>query len=707
MHVCRKQHQQGLYYLFEHPRYASSWQEKCVIDMIKKHGGVKTNADLCQYGMQINDLSGAIKPAKKPTTFLTNAPQVAGELSDQCCGNHDHANLYSGNVVRTTQEYPDESCKSILKGLIKQIQTDGRARHVNQVSQVPEESISCSRELHNTELSTVYKEEFYDDMSGEKLDPKGVREAREEEMKEVYKHDLYKKVKIEECRNDAGRDPIGTRWVDINKGDNQNPEYRSRLVAQEIKTDKREDLFAATPPLEAKKLLMILAVIEGIGFEKGSNRSMKLDFIDVRRAYFHAKAKRKLYVKLPPEDYEPGMCGCLNKAMYGTRDAAQNWASEYIDFITSIGFAKGMSTPCVFYHKERNLRVVVHGDDFTILAYQEGVMWFRQEIQTRYEVKLRGCIGSDKNDLKEMTILNRIIEWTDEGIIYEADQRHADIIIRDLGLERSNPVVTPGENKDIKDEQPLSPRDASMYRALVARGLYLSQDRSDICYAVKELSRRMSDPTASDWESLKRLGRYLVDKRRYKVYYHYQDRPNELTVWTDSDYAGCLRTRKRTSGGVVMIGTHWLKGWSTTQNVVALSSGEAEYYSMVKGGSIGLGIRSLLGDLGLSLGIKIKTDASAAQGIANRTGLGKIRHIEVSQLWLQEHVNKGVIRVQKVKGGDNLADAMTKHLGNEGIIRHIEGVSALRDNTRHEMSHRVSNVEVSVIDHHAVRSIVI
>ena len=393
--------------------------------------------------------------------------------------------MYSGNVVRKTQEYPDELCKSILKGLIKQIQTDGRARHANYISQIPDASISCSRELHNTELSTVYKEEFYDDMPGERLDPEGVRKAREEEMKEVYKHDLYKKVKIEECRNETGRDPIGTRWVDINKGDHQNPEYRSRLVAQEVKTDKREDLFAATPPLEAKKLLMILAVTEGIGFKKGSNESMKLDFIDVRRAYFHAKVKRKLYVQLPPEDYEPGMCGCLNKAMYGTRDAAQNWENEYIDFITSIGFIKGLSTPCVFYHKERNIRVVVHGDDFTVLAYNEGVMWFRQEIQKRYEVKLRGCIGSDKKDLKEMSILNRVIEWTSEGIIYEADQRHADIIIRDLGLEQSNPVVTPGEKKELKEDQPLSPGEASVYRAIVARCFYLSQDRSDICYAVK------------------------------------------------------------------------------------------------------------------------------------------------------------------------------------------------------------------------------
>ena len=96
--------------------------------------------------------------------------------------------------------------------------------------------------------------------------------------------------------------------------------------------DKRDDLFAATPPLEAKKILMSLAVTEGVGYRKGGkDKGMKLDFIDVRRAYFHAKARREVYVKLPAEDSEEGMCGRLNKAMYGTRDAAQNWEYEYIE----------------------------------------------------------------------------------------------------------------------------------------------------------------------------------------------------------------------------------------------------------------------------------------------------------------------------------------------------------------------------------------
>ena len=103
-------------------------------------------------------------------------------------------------------------------------------------------------------------EQFWDDISGKKLDNRLVRKAREEEMKEICKHHVYEKVDIQECWDNTGKEPIGTRWVDVNKGDDVNPEYRSRLVAQEIKTDKRGDLFAATPPLEAKKLLISTAV---------------------------------------------------------------------------------------------------------------------------------------------------------------------------------------------------------------------------------------------------------------------------------------------------------------------------------------------------------------------------------------------------------------------------------------------------------------
>ena len=108
--------------------------------------------------------------------------------------------------------------------------------------------------------------------------------------------------------------------------DGQTSTSETKSIRQDLNTHKREDLLAATPPLEVKKILVSMAVTEGVGYQKGcKSKAIKLDFIDVRRAYFHAKARRLAYVKLPPEDDELGKCGKLVKALYGARDAAQNW----------------------------------------------------------------------------------------------------------------------------------------------------------------------------------------------------------------------------------------------------------------------------------------------------------------------------------------------------------------------------------------------
>ncbi len=102
------------------------------------------------------------------------------------------------------------------------------------------------------------------------------------------------------------------RWVDVNKGDDIHPEVRSRLVAKEIGKGNNMGLFAATPPIEAKTVLFSAAFTEGIGFEMGTWET-ELDFIDVRRAYFHAEARRAVFVKLPEESFEEGTCGSLKK----------------------------------------------------------------------------------------------------------------------------------------------------------------------------------------------------------------------------------------------------------------------------------------------------------------------------------------------------------------------------------------------------------
>ena len=137
-----------------------------------------------------------------------------------------------------------------------------------------------------------------------------------------------------------------------------------------------------------------------------------------------------------------------------------------------------------------------------------------------------------------------------------------------------------------------------------------------------------------------------------------------------------------------MHGDHVIKTWSSNQSVIALSSGEAEYYALVKGASVGLGIKALSSDLGVTYEspIDVKSDASAAIGIANRVGVGKVRHIEVNQLWLQEKVAKGVINIIKVGTDDNLADALTKAVSAESMMKHLTGIGAMICGGRHNLA---------------------
>ena len=102
-----------------------------------------------------------------------------------------------------------------------------------------------------------------------------------------------------------------------------------------------------------------------------------------------------------------------------------------------------------------------------------------------------------------------------------------------------------------------------------------------------------------------------------------------------------------------MLGLHCLKAWSVNQQVIALSSGEAEYYGMVKGSSIALGMVGMLSDMGINTTIDLATDSLAAKGISSRRGLGKVRHIELCELWLQDQVNRRKIRVWTINGEDN------------------------------------------------------
>jgi hypothetical protein len=176
-------------------------------------------------------------------------------------------------------------------------------------------------------------------------------------------------------------------------------------------------------------------------------------------------------------------------------------------------------------------------------------------------------------------------------------------------------------------------------------------------------------------KKLTRLGRYLVGKPRAVALFPWQETRPAQDVFTDANWAGCKASRKSTSGGAILLGSHVVRTWSKTQNTIAQSSAESELLAIVRAATEALGMMSLAADLGINLTARIHVDASAALGILERRGVGRVRHLDVGALWLQEQALRKAVEFVKVKGTSNPADLMTKHLGREAVEQYIEALN--------------------------------
>ena len=242
--------------------------------------------------------------------------------------------------------------------------------------------------------------------------------------------------------------------------------------------------------------------------------------------------------------------------------------------------------------------------------------------------------------------------------------------MEEMGLdEESKAAASPAVKEDANEDEVSNEEDAlrdaakTRFRAVAARLNYVGADRMDVQFGVKEVCRKMAKPTNAAWQRAKRAVRYMVGAARVVWLMRWSDEGGDtVDIFCDSDWAGCRATRRSTSGGILVVGGTAIKTWSTTQRTIALSSGEAEYASMVKAGAEGLGIVAVAKDLGWEMKTRLWTDSSAAKSVAARRGLGRLRHVEVHQLWLQETVKNGRISVKKVHGKSNPSDALTKPL---------------------------------------------
>ena len=176
--------------------------------------------------------------------------------------------LASGRIARDAAIYPFQLCKAILEGLRDELVEQGRYSKPlalwapsGLVYLGPVEEDALERMLVESLLKLQKHDglpDIVDSASGQVLKGHLVGKARQEEMEYFFGMNVCTKVPEGEAWDRTGKRPIGVRWVDVNKGDDDDPNYRSRLVAKDIRKKGEDAIFAPTPPLESLRAVLSL-----------------------------------------------------------------------------------------------------------------------------------------------------------------------------------------------------------------------------------------------------------------------------------------------------------------------------------------------------------------------------------------------------------------------------------------------------------------
>ncbi|CAK0894862.1 unnamed protein product [Prorocentrum cordatum] len=646
MEICALQQREGRFFLCEHPWAAWSWHLKIVEKVRLLEGVILVKGYQCRFVQTSKGPDGVVGPVAKATGWMTNSPAIAKRVGVPCTKDHQHVHLVGGRS-KAAERCPIPLVEAILAGMREQLEI-GRGPHAFEVGVAIEEP-------EVIEAATVEEfEEFFDGISGGRLDSKMAHAARAEEMAYMERLGVFRRVPTSECHENIGTRPLPSGWVDTNKGDEIRPEIRSGLVAKETRglsalgPEDAAQTFAATPPLEGLRLLLSLAM------SRRASGGKILVFLDISRAHLHSELWRRVYLK----------------AMRGLRDAGAAFDLKVEKVMEGLGARQGQFSPCVY--RIRSLVTWRHGDDFVVFGGRSEARGFEAGPGNRLIVERRGVLGleASEGDVKEIAVLNRILRWAQgdgvspDRVEHEADPRQVEIALAQLGRDgKSKPVSAPGVEKDALSGEELKGREREMYRSACMRLAYLALDRPDLQFSSKEAARVMRAPTLGGWEALTRMGRYLLGAPRLVAMCARQPPPKMLSIFADSDFADCARTRKSTSAMSALCGSHRSKSSSTTQPVQSLSTGEAEFHALVKGASAGLGLRVLLGDYGCgNVDAELCCDAAAGKGVAERRGVGRIRHLRAPLLWMQRAVQRGLVKIKKVPGASDSADLGAKHV---------------------------------------------
>nr|GEU48511.1 retrovirus-related Pol polyprotein from transposon TNT 1-94 [Tanacetum cinerariifolium] len=529
---------------------------------------------------------------------------------------------------------------------------------LEQVIGNPSQSVRTRRQLESDGEMCIFA------LTMSRTEPKNIKEAMadsvwidsmQEELHQFDRLDVWELVDRPLCTN-----VINMKWLWKNKRDEEKTIIRnkSRLVAKGYAQKEGvdfEESFAPVARLEVVWLFIAYA----------THKSFTVYQMDVKTTFLYGPLKEEVYVNQPDgfvDPYHLDKVYRLKKALYGLKQAPRAWYDKLSNFLVSKGFFKGSIDPTLFISK--------HGEDILLVQiYVDGIIFgstnpklskqFDKLMHIKFEMSMMG-------ELK--LFLGIQIHQSPRGIFINQDKYAQEILIKH-GMTSCDSVGTPMATKHLDADLSGTLVDQTKYQSMVGALMYLTTSRPDIVHATCYCARYQAKPTEKHLTVVKRIFRYLKDTVNIGIWYP-KDTGFELTVFSDSDHAGCLDSRKSTSSGIQFPGGDKLVSWSSKkQDYTLMSSAKAKYVSLSVCCAQVLWMRTQLTDYGFYFDkIPMYYGSKAAIAIScNPVQHSRTKHIDVRYHFIKEKVEKGIVELFFIGTEYQLADMFTKALFEDRI----------------------------------------
>ncbi|KAJ0532224.1 putative RNA-directed DNA polymerase [Helianthus annuus] len=480
---------------------------------------------------------------------------------------------------------------------------------------------------------------------------------------------------------------IGVKWIYKTKLNERGEvdKHKARLVAkgycQEFGVDYVE-VYAPVARMDTIRMMIAFA----------AQRGWNILQMDVKSAFLHGALQEDVYVQ-QPQGYvvknEKHKVYKLHKALYGLKQAPRAWFSRIESYFLSTGFKRSEYEHTLFIKRNSKGSVLI------VNIYVDDLIYTGDDPKMLQEFKESMMQEFEMSDLGRMRYFLGIEVLQTEHGIHISQQKYAVELLKRFGFEEchsvANPIV-PGNKLIVENGNRV---DATLFRQIVGSLMYITTTRPDIQFVVNLISRYCAKPTEVHFAAAKRVLRYLKGTLEYGIWYKkggtgelevYTDRggTGKLEVYTDSDFAGDVESMKSTSGYVFL----WDKGavaWaSKKQDVVALSSTEAEYVAAAACACQTLWVTGVLEEFGLKFAdsITIKCDNTSTIKLSkNPVFHGRCKHIGVRFHFLRDLVKDGKIVLEHCGSSEQAADIFTKPLSREVFakLREKLGVCSVKD----------------------------